>query len=311
MRGVTGLHIPPHAHGHEHRGGRSMGAQRGLVVALVLTFVIMIAEAAGGFLAHSLALLADAGHMLSDVAALGLSLFAVWFSQRPATPDKTYGYFRGEILAALLNGSTLIMISLWILYEAYHRLLMPPRVKSDLMLLVAAVGLLANIASAWILHRSQSESMNVRSAFLHVLGDMLGSVGAILAGILIWKFQWYAADPIFSVLISLLILYSSWRLVTEAVGILLEGTPSHINVSLMRRELATVPGVESIHDLHVWTLTSGIHMMSCHAVIGRQENHALVLKELSRITQDRFQISHTTIQVEERDIVQCETGNCH
>lgn len=278
---------------------------------MVITAVSMIAEAVGGYLANSLALLADAGHMLSDVAALGLSLFAIWFSSRPATPARTFGYFRGEILAALLNGGTLIAISLWIVYEAYQRILAPPEVRSGLLLLIAFLGLLANLASAWALHGAREENLNVRAAFLHVIGDILGSVGAIAAGLLIWGFQWYLADPAISILVSALILYSSWRLVKEAVEVLLEGTPSHINVTVMRQELANVPGVESIHDLHVWTLTSGVHMMSCHAVIAGAEGHTRVLQELSRITRDRFRISHTTIQVEERDRVDCDTVNCH
>jgi cobalt-zinc-cadmium efflux system protein len=288
-----------------------VAGQQSLVIALILTVIFMIAEAVGGYIANSLALLADAGHMLSDVAALGLSLFAIWFSQRPATPAKTYGYFRGEILAALLNGATLIFISLWIIYEAYHRILTPPEVRSGLMLAVASLGLAANVISAWVLHRSHSESLNVRGAFLHIVGDILGSAAAIVAAILIWRFHWYSADPIFSVLVSVLILHSSWQLVKEAVGVLLEGTPSHINITAMRQELATVPGVESIHDLHVWTLTSGVHMMSCHAVISQADNAARVLQELSRITQVKFRIRHTTIQVEERGLVDCHTAKCH
>jgi cobalt-zinc-cadmium efflux system protein len=298
------LHQP---HSHES----TAGGQRSLVIALALTVIFMVAEAVGGYLANSLALLADAGHMLSDVAALGLSLFAIWFAQRPATPAKTYGYFRGEILAALVNGATLILISLWIIYEAYHRIVSPPEVKSGLMITVAFLGLVANIVSAWVLHRSHSENLNVRGAFLHIIGDILGSAGAIVAGVLIWRFHWYLADPIFSVLVSGLILQSSWRLVKEAVEVLLEGTPSHINIKLMQQELARVAGVESIHDLHVWTLTSGVHMMSCHAVITKEENPARVLQELSRITQDKFRIRHTTIQVEERGLVDCHTANCH
>jgi cobalt-zinc-cadmium efflux system protein len=289
-----------HSHGFSsrHEGGAST-AQRGLLIALVITALFTVAEFVGGYLANSLALIADAGHMLSDVAALGLSLFAVWFTARPATPAKTFGYFRGEILAALLNGSTLIAISLWIVYEAYQRMAAPPEVRSGLLLAIASVGLLANLVCAWVLHRSQHESLNVQAAFLHVIGDIFGSVGAILAGILIWRFQWYRADPLISVLVK------------EAVAVLLEGTPSHINITQMRQELAKVAGVESIHDLHVWTLTSGVHMMSCHAVIQGAESHTRVLQELSRITRERFSISHTTIQVEEQDRVQCDTSNCH
>ncbi|HEY2930943.1 MAG TPA: cation diffusion facilitator family transporter [Acidobacteriota bacterium] len=307
----------PHTHSHAGRSdshqstSSARSSQQVLVWALIITLVFMIAEAVGAYLSNSLALLADAGHMLSDVAALGLSLFAVRFSQRPATPARTYGYFRGEILAALLNGATLIVISLWIIYEAYQRALFPPKVKSGLMIIVAAVGLLANMVCVWVLRSSQSDNLNVRAAFLHVAGDVLGSIGALTAGLIMWKFQWYLADPIFSVLVSLLILYSSWHLVKEAVEVLLEGTPSHINITAMRQELATVQGVQSIHDLHVWTLTSGVHMMSCHAVIDKDENPTRVLKDLSRLTQDKFRISHTTIQVEEPDMVRCDVGSCH
>jgi len=307
-----------HSHSHsppslkQHRADvAARSTQRDLIFALILTFIVMVAEAVGGFLSNSLALLADAGHMLSDTAALGLSLFAVWFSQRPATPERTYGYFRGEILAALVNGATLIMISLWIVYEAYRRVFAPPEVKSGLMLCIAAVGLVANISCVWVLHRSQAGNLNVRAAFLHVVGDVLGSVGALIAGLLMWNFKWYLADPIFSVLVSVLILYSSWHLVKEAVEVLLEGTPSHINITMMRQELATIPGVQSIHDLHVWTLTSGVHMMSCHAVIAKDENPTRILQELSRLTQNKFRISHTTIQVEEPDMVACDIESCH
>ena len=304
-----------HRHNHgsrsQDRPANSGSVQKNLRVALILTALFMVAEAVGGYLANSLALIADAGHMLSDVAALGLSLFAFWFSQRPATPASTYGYFRGEILAALLNGVMLIVISVGICYEAYHRLFDPPRVDSHLLLAVAFLGLLANVAAAWVLHRSGSESLNVRAALLHLIGDIFGSAAAILSGLLILQFQWFVADPILGMAVAVLIVFSSWRLVREAVGVLLEGTPSHINVNAMRQELAGVPGVESIHDLHVWTLTSGVHMMSCHAVISGGHNSARVLGELSRITREEFLIRHTTIQIEQPDLIGCETPNCH
>ena len=296
--------------GGAENAGSARSGRRGLVVALMLTAAFTLAELVGGYLANSLALLADAGHMFSDTAAIALSLFAVRFSQRPATPERTYGYFRGEILAALLNGAMLILISLGIIYEAYGRLISPPEVRSGLMLLVAAFGLLANVAAALMLHRSQHESLNVRAAFLHVMGDIAGSVGAIAAGILMWRFRWYLADPVISLLVSALILYSSWRLVRYAVEVLLEGTPSHINVTAMRQELARVPGVESIHDLHVWTLMSGVHMMSCHAIIDKEENYNGVLQALSRLTRERFHINHTTIQVEEQGLAHCGERNC-
>jgi cobalt-zinc-cadmium efflux system protein len=271
----------------------------------------MVAEVIGGYVANSLALVADAGHMLSDVAALGLSLFALWFSQRPATPDRTYGYFRAEILAALVNGVALIVISFGIAFEAYRRFSDPPEVRSGVLLSVAFLGLLANLGAAWVLGRSKSDNLNVRAALLHLAGDIFGSLAAIAAAVLIMLFQWHVVDAILAVMVAALIVYSSWQLVREAVAVLLEGTPSHINVSAMLQQLATVPGVASIHDLHVWTLTSGVHMMSCHAVLAGPQDHGRVLADLSRITQDQFQIRHTTIQVEEQDGVRCETANCH
>ena len=284
--------------------------QHSFQVALLLTATFMVAEAIGGYVSNSLALIADAGHMLSDVAALGLSLFALWFAQRPANPARTYGYFRAEILAALVNGIALMVISGAIAYEAYRRFSSPPPVRSGVLLWVAVFGLLANLAAAWVLHRSHSDSLNVRAALLHLMGDIFGSIAAIVAAILIMFFQWYIVDPVLGLIVAALIVYSSWQLIREAVGVLLEGAPSHINVTAMREELTSVAGVDSIHDLHVWTLTSGVHMMSCHAVLAGSQDHGRVLQELSRITQERFHIRHTTIQVEEQDMAWCGTEAC-
>src|SRR5881296_535728 len=286
-----------HMHPREH-GGHS--ADSSLKAALFITATFLVTEFIGAIYTNSLALLADAGHMLTDVAALSLSLFAMRFAPRRATPRKTYGFYRVEILAALLNGVFLVLVALYIFYEAYHRVLNPQAVKADWMLLVAVIGLLANIASAYILFGKHHESLNVRGAFFHVLSDAIGSVGAILASIAILASGYQIADPSISILVAILILWSSWILIRDAVDILLEGTPSHINIVSLREQLGRVDGVESVHDLHVWTLTSGVLAMSCHVVA---ENKSLdrtgLLSRVSGIARQRFQIDHTTIQIEE------------
>jgi cobalt-zinc-cadmium efflux system protein len=271
----------------------------------------MLVEFFGGLLTNSLALIADAGHMLTDVASLTLSMFALRFSSRPATAAKTYGFFRVEILAALVNGSVLIVLSLLIFYESVHRLTDPPEVKSQIMLLISVVGLAVNLVSAYCLHQSQGMSLNVRGAFLHVVGDAMSSAGAVLAALLMLFWQWYLADPLVSILVGVLILYSSWRLVKDSVDILLEGTPAHIDLTLVKSELSRVQGVASIHDLHVWTLTSGMHAMSCHVVLCGNEDRHKILEALSEIVRCKFKIDHTTIQLEEVNLCQQEMRPCH
>ncbi|HEY7182221.1 MAG TPA: cation diffusion facilitator family transporter, partial [Blastocatellia bacterium] len=266
----------PHHHDHEHHhashGGRGHdhtreASQRTLLIVLVLTFGYMLAEAVGGFLANSLALLSDAGHMLTDVAALTLSLFAVRFASRPATPRKTYGFYRLEILAALANGVTLIVLSILICIEAYRRLRSPETVQGWTLVWISTGGLAVNLISAWLLSHFHDENLNIRGALLHVLGDLLGSVAAIAAGVMIVWRGWVWADPAFSVIISVLIIYSSWRLVADAVNVLLEGTPSHINAAAVEEAMRTVAGVRAVHDLHIWTITSGRHAVTAHVVI--------------------------------------------
>lgn len=293
-------------HNHSNEEGR-----RGLTRALFLTAFYLVAELIGGYVTNSLALLADAGHMLSDAVALGLSLFALWFATRPATPEKTYGYYRVEILMALVNGVALVLIAFAVCYEGYHRLGAPPPVNSVPMLLIAVVGLMVNLASAYTLRHAHHGNLNLQGAFLHIMGDALGSVGAIVAGFVMWRWHWYLADPIISILVSLLILYSSWRLLRDSVDVLLEGTPSHINITAMKDALASVEGVESLHDLHVWTLTSGMHAMSCHAVVLRSFNRHEILEEMSRRCREAFRIEHTTIQIEEESLQAHETKSCH
>ncbi len=284
-----------HSHSHQHASSRN---RKRLGLTLGLAAVYMVAEAVGGWLTGSLALLADAGHMLSDVAALGLSMFAMWMAQRPPTSRRTFGYHRLEILAALANGATLVAISILVLVEAFHRFRNPPEVDAPVMMGIAAGGLLVNLAGLWILHEGREESLNVRGAWLHVLTDALGSVQAIAAGALIWGFGWQWADPAASVLIALLVIYSSWSLLKEAAGVLMESAPSHIDVDEVRQAMAAVPGVIEVHDLHVWTITSGMESLSAHVVVEESCYDCDVLAAIRATLHDRFDIHHMTVQME-------------
>jgi cobalt-zinc-cadmium efflux system protein len=252
--------------------------------------------------------------MLTDVAALSLSLFAMRFASRRATPRKTFGFYRVEILAALLNGVFLILVALYIFYEAFNRFRNPPEVKADWMLVVAIVGLLANLVSAYLLFGKHHHNLNVRGAFFHVLSDAVGSVGAILASIAIIVSGYQTADPAISVVVAILILWSSWILIRDAVDILLEGTPAHINIVSLREKLGSVSGVDSVHDLHVWTLTSGMLAMSCHIVAADGDFSRMeLLTRVNCVAREDFHIDHTTIQIEESNIPQevLESCNCH
>src|SRR5262245_8831002 len=300
-----------HSHAKRHD---IHGARGSLKIALIITATFLIAEFLGALYTNSLALLADAGHMLTDVAALSLSLFAMRFATRRATPRMTYGFYRVEILAALLNGVFLVLVALYIFFEAYQRFRNPPPVKADWMLVVAIVGLLANIASAWILFGKHHGGLNVRGAFFHVLTDAIGSVGAILASVAIIVSGYQIADPMISVVVAILILWSSWVLIRDAVDILLEGTPAHINIVSLREQLGHVDGVGSVHDLHVWTLTSGVLAMSCHVVAEDGHfNRTELLSRVNDVARERFHIDHTTIQIEEGNIPQAlvDSCNCH
>ena len=263
-----------------------------------------MAEVVGGLLSNSLALLADAGHMLTDVGALALSLFVAWFSRQPATPRKTYGYLRWEILAALINGAVLLMASGWILWESLLRLRAPEPVAGGLMLAVATGGLLVNAASAWLLHGSAHTSLNLRGAYLHVVSDLLGSVAAIGAALAIRQFGWLLADPIASILMTALIIRGAWRLVSEAVDVLLEATPAHIELATLRSAMHGVAGVRDVHDLHCWTLTSGVVAMSAHVVSPQPAAHQRVLEDLHAAVA-RFGIHHVTIQMEGEPLDVC------
>jgi cobalt-zinc-cadmium efflux system protein len=271
-----------------------------LLLALVITTSFLVAEIIGGLLTNSLALLADAAHMATDVAALGLALFAIWLAGRPATPQRSFGFYRAEILAALANAGALTAISIFIFWEALHRIGDPPKVDSGPMLAVAIAGLLANAASAWVLMRGggHEHDLNTRGAFLHVVGDMLASVGAIAAALIMSATGWYLADPILSAGIGLLILLSSWRLLRESVEVLLEATPKGIAPSDVRGAMIEVDGVSGVHDLHVWTVTSGLIAMSGHVeVSGGRDWHDL-LPDLTGLLRNQFGIAHVTLQPE-------------
>lgn len=301
-----------HTHAHSHATStRAARSKRKLLWVLALTAAYTLAEAAGGWLSGSLALLADAGHMLADVAALALALAAVWFGSRPATPNKTFGYYRLEILAALTNGVVLVVIALFIFYEAYLRFHAPRAVETSLMIPVAVGGLLVNLVCAWLLHGDHHDDLNVRGAWLHILGDALGSVGAIAAGVMMSVYGWYQADPIFSAAIALLIVWSSWHLIRESTNVLLEGTPAHINLASVEESIQETEGVERVHDLHVWTITSGREALSAHVVHTHGVAPRELLIELRAKLHERFGVDHLTIQMETSDFEDETYHFCH
>lgn len=293
------------------RNHSSQKRRRALWWAIGITASVMVAEFAGGLWANSLALLSDAGHMLTDLLALLLSLFALQLAMRPPSSTKTFGLYRMEILAALINGATLILISLFIIYEAYHRFQESIVVESRIMLLVALLGLGANGAAGIILMRQSQESLNLRGAYLHVLGDALSSAGVILGGVLIYFTNWYIIDPIVSIGICLVILRGAFLIIKEAVNILMEAVPKDINLSNVQEALRAIPGVRDLHHLHIWTIGSGIHALSAHVLIGniQMRNTDQILKEINKTLQKKFRIVHSTIQFECDDCQ--ESFSCH
>lgn len=303
-----------HHHDHGHGGGREgVQSERAsnrtrLIWTLGLTLVYMVAEVIGGYLADSLALMADAGHMFSDAAALGLSLFASWISQRPPTRQLTYGYHRAEILAALANGATLIAIAIVIFIEAARRLSTPEPVAGPLMLTIAAGGLVINIVGMIILHAGKDANLNMRGAWLHLLTDALGSVAALVAAGLIWTFGWYWADPIASIAIGVLVIYSSWELVKQAIAILMQSTPSHLDLDAVEAAMLDVRGISEVHDLHIWTITSGMDSLSAHAVLLSGHEQQAALEQLRIVLHDRFGIEHVTIQIDPPDQGECKSA---
>ncbi|MBO8164380.1 MAG: cation transporter [Brevibacillus sp.] len=300
-------HHAHHHHAHDHDAARK-GNKRALTISLIITGGIMLLEFFGGLFTNSLALLSDSGHMLSDVSALALSLAAVWFAARPPSPRKTYGFYRFEILAALFNGITLFFIVGFIVWEAYERFIHPPAVAGGAMVLIAAVGLAANLLSAWVLLRKGDvrHNVNLRSAYLHVIGDALGSVGALLAGLLMHFFSWYLADPLISVLVALLILKGAWGVIKHTVHILMEGTPITIDQDEVKSTLEAIDGVINVHDLHIWTITSGLDSLSCHLLIEDNRDSQQILQQAIDRIRQKFQIEHTTIQVEKSQLTHAE-----
>ena len=297
-----------HQH-HHHQASTSdaVGNRRRLAMALVLTAAYMVAEIVGGIAANSLALLADAGHMFSDAAALGLSLVAVILAQRPATSQRTYGFHRAEILAALLNGATLLTLSVLIAREAWERLSAPPEVQGGLMLLVAAGGLAINLANLRILSGGRQSNLNVRGAWLHVMADTLGSLGAISAGAAIYFLGWRWADPLASFVIASLVLYSAWGLIRETLDVLMEGVPKGISIEEITEALTELRGVMGTHDLHVWSLTSGRNVATAHLIITEDADHQGIIDAANRMLASRFSIHHATIQVEHDQLA----SQCH
>lgn len=269
-----------------------------LIVALSMTSAYLVAEVVGGLLTGSLALLADAGHMMTDVAGIGLALIAIQFGERPATPEHTYGYYRLEILAAVVNSIILLGVSLYILWQAYRRFWRPAEVSSGAMLIVALVGLGVNVISVLMLRRVSGESLNMKGAYYEVLSDLLTSIGVIVAALIMITTGWYYADPIISAAIGLAILPRTWKLLREGIGVLLEGTPSDVSLAAVRTSLKQIPGVRDVHDLHAWSLTSGLNACSAHLVIEDPRLHCNVLKEARRVLKEKHKLGHSTLELE-------------
>jgi cobalt-zinc-cadmium efflux system protein len=283
-------------HGHDH-GGKAESA-RALTVALALTATYTVVEVVGGILTNSLALLADAVHMLSDNVALGVALFAVWLAAKPATPERTYGYKRAEVLAALANGVTLVALAIWIFVAAIRRLDDPPDVLGSWMLVIALVGVAVNVAAAVVLGRSRARGLNVEAALRHVVADVLGSLGVVAAAVIILVTGRVEADAVVSILIGVLVLVSSWSILRDSTAILLEAAPRGIDTLAVGERLAASPGVVEVHDLHIWTITSGFPALSAHVLVGRGEDCHARRRELEQLLAHDFAIEHTTLQVD-------------
>jgi cobalt-zinc-cadmium efflux system protein len=292
---------------HQHEEHSNALAGRSLKITLFLVLIIMVAEIIGGILSNSLALLSDAGHMLTDALALALSLFAINLARRPATPTKTFGYHRAEIMAALANGTLLVLVSVFIFYEAAQRFSALPSVKSPLMLVIAVIGLVANIIGLFLLRGGSQKSINVKAAFWHVFGDTMSSVGVIIAGIIIYFTGWYIADPILAVVIGIIILLGAVRIVRESVDILLESVPQHVEIEKVTAAVKNIPGVEDLHEIHIWTITSGIYALSAHLKIADQTVSASndIVTRVTGLLAHDFSITHTTLQLE---CESCPTG---
>ncbi len=283
-----------HAHDHDHAESND-GARLGLWKALLITAAFMGVEAVGGWWANSLALMTDALHMATDVGGLGLSLFALWFARRGASSTMSYGYQRAEILGALVTGVMIWILALGLVWEGVERLRAPQSVEGATVIGIAFLGLLVNLVSLKFLHGHHEKQINVRAAYLHVIGDLLGSVGALLSGVLIWAFDWRIADPIVTLLFAALIFRSSWGLLSESVEILMESVPRNVDYEAVRKALLDLSGVNDVHDLHIWSLSSGKPALSVHLVARIPSD---VLREAQHLLESRFSITHTTIQID-------------
>ena len=292
--GHTHRHAPDHGHAHDHRSA----SRRALLAVLVLTLAFTVVEVVGGVLTGSLALLADAGHMVSDVLAIGLALVALTLAQRPSSPRRSFGFQRAEILAAFVNGLALVLVSAWIVWEAIGRLDDPPEILAGWMLLVALTGLAVNAGAAAILARSGRESLNIEAAFRHVIADLLGSAGVLVAALVILLTGWELVDPIVSIAIAALIVASAWGVLRDSTAILMEETPSGIDADAVARAIVEVRGVTSVHDLHVWRITSGFDALSAHVLVGQGEDCHGLRRDVERAIAARFGITHTTLQVD-------------
>jgi len=281
-------------HNHSFAGKN----KKNLKIVFILTFCFMLVEAIGGYFTNSLALVADAAHMFTDTGALGLALIAIWFAEKPATPNKTYGYYRTEIVAAFINALVLLLISFFILYEAWQRLYHPPEVLSKPMLVIASLGLIVNLIGMKLLSEGSSKSLNIKGAYLEVFSDMIGSIGVIIASLLIMFKGWEIADPIASIGMGVFILPRTWNLLKQVTHVLLEGTPSHIDLDEVEDELSGIEGVLALHDIHIWTITSGIDVMTAHVKIADFSEGNKILNDIKKLLVSKFNILHSTIQLE-------------
>ncbi|MCZ4512835.1 cation diffusion facilitator family transporter [Streptomyces sp. ActVer] len=308
-----------HSHGHAHGaagGGTASGAYRGrLRVALSITLTVMVVEIIGGMVANSLALVADAAHMATDALGLGMALLAIHFANRPASGSRTFGFARAEILAALANCLLLLGVGGYVLYEAIQRFVTPAETEGGLTIAFGLVGLVANVISLTLLMRGQKESLNVRGAFLEVLADALGSLAVLIAAVVILSTGWQAADPIASIIIALMIVPRTWKLLRETLNVLLEAAPEDVDMAEVRSHILALPGVEGVHDLHVWTITSGLPVLSVHVVVNAEAlnatGHEEMLHELQTCLGDHFDVEHCTFQLEPSGHAEHEAGLCH
>ena len=302
-------HEHDHTHGHGHSHDLRAYSERRLRIALFINAAFLVVEVIGGFVANSLALLADAGHMLTDVAALIVALFVARLARRASTPTRTYGLLRAEVLGAFVNGAALVMVVGVIFWEAWRRIGAAPEVEGGIMLIVAVLGLAANLASSWVLYGSRRETVNMQAAFLHMVADTLGSAGAIIAGVVVLLTGWTPVDSIASVIIGALILWGAWGLLVQTINILLESTPENIDYNEVKTALESIAHVKVVSDLHIWTISSGIPSLSAHVRLypacGDTTHWQVCLKEAQDMLRERFGIRHTTIQFEPEDFI-CE-----